>query len=243
MARRVSWTNNSSGHLGTYVYRAPTLDPQNLPTPVATVDPVAQGETAEWVDNEDITACYAVRDYDGQGAGTLSADACVTGVEPFDPNASIGDYTGGGVYAGTKTIGGTNYHIISGKADSEQLGLMWKTSTTATSGTKSDDDGLANTLAMETAGLADHPAADYCLAYEGGGHADWYIPAISELQLLYNNLRTHADFSSGNNYRWSSTEGFTGTAEGIYFVNGAVSNTLSKTSTSYYLRPIRRIPV
>ncbi len=63
MARRVSWANNSSGHTGTYVYRAPTLDPQNLPAPVATVDSVAQGETAEWIDSESLAA----GDYDRAG--------------------------------------------------------------------------------------------------------------------------------------------------------------------------------
>lgn len=78
MARRVSWTNNSSGYSGTYVYRAETLDPQSLPAPVATVDPVAQGATAEWVDNSGEYGCFAVQDFDGQGAGSLSAEVCVS---------------------------------------------------------------------------------------------------------------------------------------------------------------------
>ncbi len=75
MALRISWTNNSSGHTGTYVYRAETIDPQNLPAPVATVDPVAQGATAEWVSNEELAAGdydYAVQDFDGDDVGALS---------------------------------------------------------------------------------------------------------------------------------------------------------------------------
>lgn len=76
MARRVSWTNNSSGHSGTYVYRAPALDPQALPEPIAQVGPVAQGAAAEWLDGEELAAGdyeYAVQDFDGQGVGQASA--------------------------------------------------------------------------------------------------------------------------------------------------------------------------
>ncbi len=77
MARLISWINNSSGHSGTYVYRAETLDPQSLPAPVATVDPVAQGATAEWIDNSGETGCFAVQDFDSSSVSALSAEVCV----------------------------------------------------------------------------------------------------------------------------------------------------------------------
>src|SRR5690554_7565963 len=178
MARRVSWTNNSSGHLGTYVYRAPTLDPQNLPAPVATVDPVAQGETAEWIDAEAPYECYAVQDFDGQDMGTLSAEVCVA--DPWD-NVQIGDEIGDGVYAGINTESdNSQYHIVFALQEGElapSAESRWKTSNTTTPGTGSDTDGWANTMAMEAAGLADHPAALHCRNYTGGGYNDWYLPA------------------------------------------------------------------
>lgn len=97
MARRVSWTNNSSGHSGTYVYRAPSpMDTQNLPAPLATVGPVAQGATADWNDQEvvaDGDYDYAVQDYDQSGVSALSSIATFT--------ASTIQHAGDGDWAST----------------------------------------------------------------------------------------------------------------------------------------------
>lgn len=254
MARRISWTNNSSGHSGTYVYRAPTLDPQDLPAPVATVDPVAQGATAEWVDSEELTAGdydYAVQDFDGSGTGQVSAVSAYTAPDDYS-TVVIGDEIGGGIYAGTDTIDGTDYHIVSGDAASEAYGLEWKTTRTDTVGTDSMTDGLANTQAMEVAGLADHPAAAHCLAYGGGGHSDWHMPARSQLTLIYTNLAGHAEFAdnlSSGNYTWASTQREKNVSyadEVAYarrFSDGNETGGYYKDAVGALVRPVRRVAV
>lgn len=161
--------------------------------------------------------------------------------------AAIGDAVGGGIYAGKDTIGGIEYHIIVGDAEAEAYGLEWKTSRTTTAGTDSDTDGLANTLAMEAAGIADHPAAEYCLNFASGGHDDWHMPARSQVTLIYNNLAGHPEFadlvaSGGYAYLWTSSE---------YSINGAWTRDFSdgsesfdsKDNTARKVRPIRRIAV
>lgn len=248
MARRVSWTNNSSGHSGTYVYRAETLDPQNLPAPVATVDPVAQGATAEWVDNEELAAGdydYAVQDFDGQGVGALSGVVVYTVVEDF-ASAQIGDYIGGGVYAGINTESDqTEYHIIFANQEGEleqSAESRWKVEATETLGTDSDTDGWANTAAMETAGLVDHPAALHCRNYTGGGNTDWHLPARTELALEAN-IRGHAEMSTDvNRDRWTSTQRFPASSWTRRFVDGAV-NSFDKDDTFRRVRPVRRVAV
>lgn len=167
------------------------------------------------------------------------------GGAPDYASAAIGDEIGGGIYAGIDTINGTDYHIISGDAASEELGLEWKTSRTATAGTGSETDGLANTLAMEAAGLAYHPAAAHCLAYAAGGHDDWHMPARSQVTLLYNNLAGHAEFAtnvSSGNYTWSSTETSTLYARIRRFSDGSEPLD-NKDTTVHRVRPVRRVPV
>jgi hypothetical protein len=67
--------------------------------------------------------------------------------------------------------------------------LQWKTTATNTAGTTSAFDGAANTAAMVTAGIADHPAAQFCVNLSIGGFTDWYLPAQAELEIAYFNLK------------------------------------------------------
>jgi len=210
MARRVSWTNNSSGHLGTYVYRAATLDPQNLPAPVATVAPVAQGETAEWIDDSGAYECYAVQDYDASGVSLLSGEVCVT--DPW-ANVQIGDEVGGGIYGGTHTDGTNTWHLIFALSPSIVSNLAWHNDLgSSPSGVEDLDDGLSNQSAI----IGDHPdssganAFSYCENYvDGAGNADYYLPALNELvklrELSTNGHPEYSGLSISNNEFWSST--------------------------------------
>ena len=248
MARRVAWTNNSSGHSGTNVYRAPTLDPQNLPAPVATVDPVAQGETAEWIDNESLSPGdydYAVQDYDAGGEGALSAIKTYTVPEDYSA-AQVGDYIGGGVYAGIHAIGGADYHIVAAAQTGESSG-GWGNDNTAT-GSTSLDDGLANQQNILANYTANEPPAIFYYArdYGGGGHSDWYVPALNELRLVYDNLVavSHPEFvSSLSAYRWTSTEKDSNEAWSKRFTDGHETTAYYKYYTSPKVRPIRRVAV
>jgi hypothetical protein len=67
--------------------------------------------------------------------------------------------------------------------------LAWKTANTTTAGTSSTFDGAANTAAIVTAGIADHPAANFCKNLSIGGFTDWYLPAYHELDIAYFNLK------------------------------------------------------
>jgi hypothetical protein len=67
--------------------------------------------------------------------------------------------------------------------------LQWKTATTATAGTTSVFDGAANTAAIVTAGIANHPAAQFCVNLSIGGATDWYLPARWELDIAYFHLK------------------------------------------------------
>ena len=114
--------------------------------------------------------------------------------------AVIGEPFGGGYFAGyiSHTADGNPTHalIVAPRATGATGGgytlttnLQWKTTNTTTAGTGSSFDGAANTAAMVTAGIADHPAAQFCKNLSIGGFTDWYLPAQYELDIAYFNLK------------------------------------------------------
>jgi len=111
-------------------------------------------------------------------AGGYSRDVLLT-VKVALPN--LGDPFGGGFYAGTMRLSDGDYLLIAAPKAAEAK-LRRKTSDSATSGTGSYHDGVANSNAMNDSA---HPAAQYCLGYAGGGFSDWYLPARDEVEVLY----------------------------------------------------------
>jgi hypothetical protein len=119
---------------------------------------------------------------------------------------------GGGFFAGfiSHTANGSPTHALivapraTGATGSQfplvsytlTAGLSWKTSNTTTAGASSDFDGAANTAAMVTAGIADHPAAQFCVNLSIGGFTDWYLPSRFELDIAYFNLKPSADVNN-----------------------------------------------
>jgi hypothetical protein len=113
---------------------------------------------------------------------------------------NIGDAFEGGFYAGliSHTADGVATHALivapvatgaTGGLYPVTTGLQWKTTGSLTSGTSSSFDGAANTAAMVTAGIANHPAAEFCVNLTIGGYTDWYLPARYELDIAYENLK------------------------------------------------------
>jgi hypothetical protein len=107
---------------------------------------------------------------------------------------------GGGYFAGyiSHTADGNPTHaLIVAPAATGATGtgytlttmLQWKTTETTTAETNSGFDGLANTAAMVTAGIANHPAAEFCVNLNIAGYTDWYLPARFELEIAYFNLK------------------------------------------------------
>jgi hypothetical protein len=134
----------------------------------------------------------------------------ITGTQKFP--AVIGEPFGGGFFAGyiSHTADGSPTHglIVAPRATGATgtgytltTNLAWKTTNSDTAGTASDFDGAANTAAMVTAGIADHPAAEFCVNLSIGGYTDWYLPARYEMDIAYFNLKPSTD---ANNTDWGS---------------------------------------
>jgi hypothetical protein len=52
---------------------------------------------------------------------------------------------------------------------------------------------------MVTAGIDDHPAAQFCVNLSIGGFTDWYLPARYELDIAYFNLKP--SLQTANSYK------------------------------------------
>jgi hypothetical protein len=113
---------------------------------------------------------------------------------------AIGDSFEGGFYAGliSHTANGVATHALivapratgaSGTSYTLTTNYAWKTANTTTTGTTSTFDGAANTAAMVTAGINNHPAAKFCVDLSIGGYSDWYLPARYELDIAYYHLK------------------------------------------------------
>jgi hypothetical protein len=129
----------------------------------------------------------------------------ITGSQPFP--AVIGEEFGGGYFAGyiSHTADGNPTHALivapratgaTGTGYTLTTNLAWKTTQTTTAGTTSAFDGAANTAAMVTAGIADHPAANFCVGLSIDGYSDWYLPARYELDIAYFNLKPSTQANS-----------------------------------------------
>jgi hypothetical protein len=116
----------------------------------------------------------------------------ITGIQQYP--AVIGEAFGGGYFAGyiSHTADGNPTHalIVAPVATGQSsTTLNWKTTDTDTPNTNSSFDGAANTAAMVTAGIANHPAANFCVNLSIGGFTDWYLPALLEHDIAYFNLK------------------------------------------------------
>jgi hypothetical protein len=113
----------------------------------------------------------------------------------------IGAAYEGGFYAGKIRYQGILYYLIVAPAATGATGTgytlttnkQWKTTNTTTTGTLSGANGASNTAAMVTAGIGNHPAANFCTDLSIGGYTDWYLPARYELDIAYENLKPTTD--------------------------------------------------
>jgi hypothetical protein len=116
------------------------------------------------------------------------------------PLPAIGDAFEGGFYAGliSHTANNVATHALivapratgaTGTGYTLSTNYTWKNALTTTSGTTSTFDGAVNTAAMVTAGIANHPAANFCVGLSINGYTDWYLPARFENDIAYQNLK------------------------------------------------------
>lgn len=104
----------------------------------------------------------------------------------FTP-AFVGRSYGGGYYAGNIKVGQQTYALVVAPAtqggQSSNSSITWSVAT-ATPGTSSLNDGLANTNAIIASG-ATAPAAQFCANLNINGYQDWYLPSRDELEICY----------------------------------------------------------
>lgn len=160
----------------------------------------------------------------------------------------IGEAFGGGFYAGDIEDGGQWYKLIVADIEADVGGLPWGGYDIDLQAATSTTNGPANTEAMR--GASTYEAGNHCLDYRGGGFDDWYMPARSELQAIYENLGHNktppAGFESGgaqafhaSDYYWCSTQYSANYAWYRRFSDGFESNFL-KYHTNRRVRPVRR---
>jgi hypothetical protein len=100
---------------------------------------------------------------------------------------TIGAPFEGGFYAGKIRIGEQSFALVRApKATGQHNDVEWHDKYAAIPGAQSWNDGLANTQAMA---VADSKIAQWALEQRIADYADWYIPAIDELEVLYRSLK------------------------------------------------------
>jgi len=121
----------------------------------------------------------------------------------------VGEVYGGGVVF---YVDHTGEHGLIVSLDDISTSAPWGQDGSSTNAT-STWNGAANSTTITTEATAGN-AVLLAQAHNGGGNSDWYLPAIDELNVLYNTrievnktLSTATGASEiGQNYYWSSTE-------------------------------------
>jgi hypothetical protein len=102
----------------------------------------------------------------------------------------IGELFGGGiVFHVYKDANGEEHGLILSLEDLG-TGITWGLYGTDVQNCESYINGSSNTDAIMQAGGSASDAAGLCYNYNGGGMSDWYLPALHELVLIYQNIYT-----------------------------------------------------
>ena len=170
----------------------------------------------------------------------------------------IGEYVAdeGGVIFHKYLDGSTqNYLVVDTTNLSTSSAWSNVASTLIGSTAQSTWNGLSNSNAIVGQSGFTSGAAKLCLDSTNNSQTDWYLPAIDELILLWQNRfnvnrtlsgnSSHGSISGatqiGYNYYWSSTEGASSTAWNFFFSDGDARNT--NKSNSFYVRAVRKFSI
>lgn len=170
----------------------------------------------------------------------------------------IGEYVAdeGGVIFHRYLDGTTENYLVIDTTDLS-INSAWSnvTSTLIGSTAQSTWDGLNNSIAIVGQSGFTSGAAKLCLDSTNNSQIDWYLPAIDELSLLWQNRfninRTLAGSSSygliagatqiGYYVYWCSSELNASSAWGFSFGDGTASG--STKSSAYYVRAVRKFSI
>lgn len=164
--------------------------------------------------------------------------SCSDDEEEFIPE--IGKKYGGGIIF---YVDNTGQHGLIAATNDQGIDVAWGCegiyiSVPGSQGTSTAvGSGKANTEAIvfncQTAGIAARLCGDLSL----GGHNDWFLPSLDELQLLYE-ARILPGLNLEETHYWSSSQANEFTAHFILFFNGTQSN-YNKDQSNYRVRAIR----
>jgi hypothetical protein len=152
---------------------------------------------------------------------------------------------------GTPTAGTTQNYIVVDLNDLSSA-AQYATLNVDILNVESTFDGETNTANLIAAGagsgITAGTAVQLCDASANAGLTDWYLPAIDELNKLYNNrwevsqgLISAGSTEIGLNQYWSSTEDNGYSAWAFIFSDGYAYN--SDKNFTYYVRAIRRFSI
>jgi hypothetical protein len=162
------------------------------------------------------------------------------------------DFGGGVIFHLWKDAAGAEHGLIVDKVDLS-TGHVWSNGNVSSDeigpSPQSTWDGISNSNAI--VGQAGHTssAAALCLNSTNGGYTDWYLPAIDELERLYNNRLQVNETLSGISEAivlitgsyvvyWSSTDYGNGNLGTFSLFNGYAGET-NVESSQHYVRAVR----
>jgi len=165
----------------------------------------------------------------------------------------LGEYvpSEGGVIVHRYKESGQEQYLIVDIADVSASSTYSNVTNVIGSSAQSTWDGFTNTTAIITQVGATSGAAFLCDASTNGGQNDWYLPAIDELNLIWNNRfninKTLSGVTGagtiGFNIYWSSVEVVTNSNLGrvLDFTSGNVSS--SNKSSTFSVRAVRTLTI
>lgn len=164
---------------------------------------------------------------------------------PLAPNDFTGNFVGTLTQLDLTDFVEKEYWVYAAADIAALPELQYKINGTATAA-YNVDAGVLNMQPIIDAGLADHPAAEFCVNYREGGFSDWYLPANAELSALllvkpnlpvaYNKniVSSTCPEAGGANPSWASQVGY------LNWYNSRVRTDGIKTLT-YLVVPFRRV--
>lgn len=150
---------------------------------------------------------------------------------------AIGEYWPGegGVNGGLFPGGDKPYYLIVPTGSDSEATHEWGGYGDELGGAKSPWDGQANTAYLASSNREhDHPAAQFCAAFERDGHRDFYLMARREasfLEITVPDVFTQA-------YHWTSSQRAANVAYYMAFEDGWLN--LSGKTAERLARPVRR---
>jgi hypothetical protein len=164
----------------------------------------------------------------------------------------IGELYGGGIVVSVWKKNGVEHGLIASLTDLS-AGIQWttpnyETTTVSGIGALSPQDGLSNSNSIMTqVGSGNSYAAGLCRSYNEGSYADWYLPAIWELNQCYNAAKiVNEVLGNINGFQfslyWSSTEDYYNSAWNQSFFDGGTQYSMGDSNklNNFRVRAVRR---